>query len=117
MGVLKINNLLVKCNVGYDPHQTNFQQDFIINIQVEYNSFIEEESDAPEDAFDVQQLINEIVGRAESGHFNLVEAFTRMVLNTVMEFQRIESAEVEVKRVQTIHYAAEMSFSLSASKK
>ncbi len=117
MGILKVNNLLVRSNVGFDPHLSHYQQDLLINLEVEYNSFVEEESDDPGDAFDIQQLIKEINGRAETGHFNLLEAFTRMVLNTTLEFARVEKAIVEVKKVQSIQFSGELSFTLSGSKR
>ena len=115
MGLLTIKKLLVRSHLGFDPHVSSHTQDLIINISVNYNSFLEEESDNPADAFDIVQLTNEIIGRAENSHFNLLEAFTRMVLNTVLEFKRVESAKVEVKKLQSIEFSGELSFVLEGS--
>ncbi|TLX70851.1 FolB domain-containing protein [Labilibacter sediminis] len=115
MGVLNIKKLLVRSHLGFDPHASSHTQDLMINISISYNSFLEEESDNPADAFDIVQLTNEIIGRAENSHFNLIEAFTRMVLNTVLEFDKVESAKVEVKKLQAIQFSGELSFVLEGS--
>ncbi len=115
MGTLKIKNLLVRSNVGFEPHIQDYQQDLLVSIRVAYNSFLEEESDNPSDAFQVKPLVKEIMGRAESGHFNILESFTRMVLNTILEFPRVESGEVEVQKVKSIQFSGELSFILSGS--
>ncbi len=115
MGTLKINNLLVKSNVGFELHIQDYQHDLEVNINIDYNSILEEGSDDPADAFNVKRLIKEVIGRAESGHFNLLEAFTRMLLNTILEYPRVDKAEVEVKRLNTNQFAGELSFVLSGS--
>lgn len=115
MGVLTIQKLLVRSHLGFDPHLSNYTQDLIINVRINYNSFLEEESDNPDDAFDISQLTKEIIGRAESSHFNLLQAFTRMVLNTVLEFNRVERARVEVIKTRSIQFSGELSFVLESS--
>ena len=115
MGTLKLTNLLVRSNLGSEPHLQDYQQDLLVNITIKYSSTLGEESDDPEDALDVIRLTKEVTGRAESGHFNLLEAFTRMVLNTVLEFPRVERASVKVKKVKSIEFSGELSFILSGS--
>ncbi|MGQ1787555.1 MULTISPECIES: dihydroneopterin aldolase [unclassified Saccharicrinis] len=115
MGTLKIKNLLVRSNVGFEPHLQDYQQDLLVTITVRYNSVLEEGSDDPSDAIDLKRMVKEIMGRAESGHFNLIEAFARMVLNTVLEETKVDSAEIEVKKVKYMQFSGELSFSLSGS--
>jgi D-erythro-7,8-dihydroneopterin triphosphate epimerase len=115
MGVLAINNMLVRSQVGFDPQVEDQSKDLYVSIHIRYNSYQEEESDNPNDAFDINSLSSEIIGRAGNSHFNLIEAFTRMVLNTVLEFSRVEEAEVEVKQMQDLKFTGELSFSISGS--
>ncbi|WP_075591236.1 dihydroneopterin aldolase [Labilibacter marinus] len=115
MGTLKVKNLIVRSNVGFDPHVSDYRQDLVVNLSINYNSFVEEESDNPADAFQVNKLIKEIMGRADNSHFNLLEAFTRMLLNTILEFPRVESVEIEAKTEQSVRFPGEMSFVLSGS--
>ena len=115
MGTLKITNLLVSSNLGYETHLHNFRQDLLVNISLNYNRGLEEASDNPSDSLDVMRLTKEIIGMAETGHFNLLEAFTRMVLNTVLEYPRVNSATVEVIISKSIQFSGELSFVLSGS--
>ena len=115
MGTLKVNKLLVGSHVGYDPHLSNYKQDIQVSFTVHYNSYVEEESDDPVDAFDTNKLVKEVMGRAESSHFNLLEAFCRMVLNTILEFPRVDRAEVEAKIVQSVPFKGERAFVISGS--
>ncbi len=115
MGVFNINNMVVQSYVGFAPDVEINRQEFIINLSIAYNTVLEEQSDDPEDAFNIEGLTLEIIGRAENSHFNLLEAFARMVLNTILEFDRIESAEVEVKKVKQFKYSGQLSFKLNGS--
>lgn len=106
---------MVRSNVGFEPHIRDYQQDLLVTISICYNSLLEEGSDDPKDAIDLNLMVKEIMGRAESGHFNLIEAFTRMILDTVLEEGRVDRAEVEVKKVKSIQFSGELSFSLSGT--
>jgi D-erythro-7,8-dihydroneopterin triphosphate epimerase len=113
MGQLSVTNMFVRSHIGFDPKVEDHSQDLLVDITISYNSYIEEESDNPDDSFDIQQLISEIIGRAENSHFNLIEAFARMVLNTILEFKRVEEADVKVTRVKALDNSGELSFALS----
>jgi len=116
MGQLSVKSIRVRAYVGTDSVVENNSVDLQMNISVHYNSIIEEESDNPDDAFPIHELIQEIQGRAENSHFNLIEAFARMVLDTIFEFDRIDAAKVEVTGFSVPHTHGNLSFSLSGSK-
>ncbi len=117
MGLLQLNNLQVRSYVGTDSNMKNNDQKLTINIEIIYFSTIEEESDNYEDSFDITELIKEITGRAENSHFNIIEAFARMVLKTIFEFNRVEKASVEVMNYKKPQVPCDICFSLSDSKK
>ncbi len=117
MGVFLLKNLKVRGFVGSDPHMKNNDRELNLNIELIYNSAIEQESDNIEDALCIKEILQEIVGRAENSHFNLIEAFTRMVLNTVLEFNRIEKASVSVMNFKNSQLPCEICFTLSDIKK
>ncbi len=116
MGLLQLNNLRVKSFVGTDPLLKNNNQELTLNIEITYFSVLEEESDNYEDAFDIKGLIQEITGRAESSHFNLIEAFTRMVMKTIFEITRVEKATVTVVDFKRPHIPCDICFTITDTK-
>ncbi len=117
MGLLLLKGLHVRGFVGSDPHMKNNDKELILNIELNYNSTLEQESDNIEDSLRLQEIIQEIIGRAENSHFNLIEAFARMVLNTVLEFKRIEQASVCVLNYKNTQIPCDICFTLSDIKK
>ncbi len=113
MGLLRLKNLRVKSFVGSDPLIKNNNQELTLDIEITYYSVQEEESDNMEDAFDIKELIQEITGRAESSHFNIIEAFTRMVLKTIFEFSRVEKATVTIVDFKRSQIPCDICFTLS----
>ncbi len=116
MGKLKIKNLLLRSCVGFNPHELGKRQDLLINITIEYKSGNEELSDKPEEALDYRTITKEIIKKIESSCFNLLEALVRMVLDTVMAYERVIAAEVEIDKQHALRFSESVSITLCASK-
>ena len=116
MGTLRIKNLLLRSYVGFNPHEIGKRQDLMLNITIKYQSGEEEVSDKPEDAFDYRTITKEIIDKVEHSKFNLLEAMARMVLNTIMSYERVQSAEVEIDKLHALRFSESVSISLSESK-
>ncbi len=116
MGKLKIKNLLLRSYVGFNPHEIGKRQDVMLNMTINYQSGQEELSDAPGDALDYRTITKEIIEKVENGRFNLLEALARMVLDTIMQYERVQSAEVEVDKLHALRFSESVSVTLSAQK-
>lgn len=116
MGTLKIKNLLLRACVGFNPHEIGKRQDLNLNIIIKYNSTKEEKSDKPEDALDYRSITKDVIKKVEQSQFNLIEALARMVLDTIMNYDRVEFAEVEIDKLHALRFSESVSVTLSASK-
>ncbi|MCU4157802.1 FolB domain-containing protein [Carboxylicivirga sp. A043] len=116
MGQLRIKNLLLRSYVGFNPHEIGKRQDLMLNITIDYISGKEELSDEPEDAFDYRTITKEIIDKVEHSKFNLLEAMARMVLDSIMSYERVQAAEVEVDKLHALRFSESVSISLSATK-
>ncbi|TRX71122.1 FolB domain-containing protein [Carboxylicivirga sp. M1479] len=114
MGKLRIKNLLLRSYVGFNPHEIGKRQDLMLNISIEYQSGPEELSDKPEDAFDYRTITKEVIKKVENSHFNLLEALVRMVLDSLMQYDRVLSAEVEIDKLHALRFSESVSICLSA---
>lgn len=116
MGTLKIKNLLLRTCVGFNPHEIGKRQDLVINITIEYDSEKEEKSDKPEDALDYRTITKDLIDKVESSRFNLIEALARLVLDTIMSYERVCFAEVEIDKMHALRFSESVSITLSAKR-
>lgn len=115
MTKLRIKNLLLRSYVGFNEHEIGKRQDLLLNIVIDYNSEKEEKSDNPEDALDYRTITKEIIERVESSKFNLIEALGRMVLDVVLSYKRVVSAQVEIDKLHALRFSESVSITLNGS--
>ncbi|WP_439185593.1 FolB domain-containing protein [Carboxylicivirga taeanensis] len=116
MGKLRIKNLLLRTYVGFNPHEIGKRQDVMININLTYQCGNEEFTDDPKDALDYRTITKAIIEKVENSRFNLLEALVRMILDTIMSYDRVQSAEVEVDKLHALRFSESVSITLSAFK-
>ncbi|WP_430815696.1 FolB domain-containing protein [Carboxylicivirga sp. RSCT41] len=116
MGTLRIKNLLLRSYVGFNPHEIGKRQDLMLNITINYLSGNEEKSDKPEDALDYRTITKQIIDKVEHSKFNLLEAMARMVLDTIMNYERVKAAEVEIDKLHALRFSESVSITLSDSR-
>ena len=116
MGKLRIKNLLLRSYVGFNPHEIGKRQDLMLNITIDYLSGKEEVSDQPDHALDYRTITKELIDKVEHSRFNLLEAMARMVLDTIMAYDRVQAAEVEIDKLHALRFSESVSITLSAQK-
>lgn len=116
MTQLHIKNLLIRTVVGFNPHEIGKRQDVVLNITIHYDSKKEEFSDDPNDALDYREITKLIIEKVEASHFNLLEALARMVMNTVMSFDRVEKVELEIDKMHALRFSESVSIAFSEAK-
>ncbi|TAJ15357.1 FolB domain-containing protein [Marinilabiliaceae bacterium JC017] len=117
MACLKIKDLLLRAYIGFNPHEIGKRQDLLINITIDYDSSKEELSDQPIDALDYKTITKEIIGRVEGSRFNLLESLTRMILNSIMEHDRVRKAIIEVDKLHALRFSKSVSIILAEERK
>ncbi|MFT3740193.1 MAG: FolB domain-containing protein [Breznakibacter sp.] len=114
MATIHIKGLFLRAYLGFSEHELDKLQDVVIDIRMEYDSVHAEESDDPNDALDYKLITKKIVTLVEHGHFNLIEALARKVLNVVMADDRVLQATVEIAKPHALRFADSVQVGLTA---
>ncbi len=116
MEIIRIKNLLLRTQVGFNEHELGKKQDLLINVEIYYSTAGEEESDNPVNALDYRTICKKIIHLVESKRFNLLEKVANDVANLVLEITRVEKVNVEVDKPHALRFAESVSFTCSKSK-
>ncbi|MGQ1948538.1 dihydroneopterin aldolase [Geofilum sp. OHC36d9] len=112
MAVIFIRDLLLRTEVGFNPHELGKKQDVLLNIAIHYGLRGEEISDSPDDALNYKTLCKGIVRLVEDGHFNLLERLVNNVADYLLLNERILKVEVTADKPHALRFARSVAFSL-----
>src|SRR5690554_7901408 len=73
MARICIKDLLLRTEVGFNPHEVGKKQDVLLNLHIHYRLQGEERSDAPAEALDYRSLCKEVIALVEGRRFQLLE--------------------------------------------
>jgi D-erythro-7,8-dihydroneopterin triphosphate epimerase len=113
MAILRIKNLRLNTEIGFKPHEIQRNQSVVINIELHYNSSIEEESDDPNDILDYREITKSIIHLVENNRFNLLEHLCRRVINVVSAYDLVDYAIVEIDKPEALRFTDSVSCQLT----
>lgn len=113
MATIFIKDLLLRTEVGFNPHEFGKNQDLVLNISINYLTQGEELSDEPRDALDYREICKQIIALVEGNRFNLLEKVANDVADMILSIPRVQSVKVEVDKPHALRFARSVSFSLS----
>lgn len=113
MATIFIKDLLLRTQVGFNPHELGKKQDLVLNISINYLTQGEELSDEPGEALDYREICKQIIALVEGNSFNLLEKVANDVANLILSIPRVQSVEIEVDKPHALRFARSVSFSLS----
>lgn len=116
MATIKIKDLLLRTEVGFNAHELGKKQDLLLNVSIEYLTAGEENSDEPVEALDYRKICKEIITLVENNRFNLLEKVANDVANLILDYPRSQQVFVEVDKPHALRFARSVSFSLIKSK-
>jgi D-erythro-7,8-dihydroneopterin triphosphate epimerase len=112
MATIRITNLRLRTTIGANDWERDIKQDVIINITINYAASKSIESDKLKDTVDYKTITKKIIKEVEASSFYLLEKLTDMVLNIVMEDQRVSSAQVRVDKPAALRFSDSVSVEL-----
>ncbi|WP_026473192.1 FolB domain-containing protein [Alkaliflexus imshenetskii] len=116
MAQISIKKLLLRTQVGFNPHEIGKKQDLILNIEIDYDLRGEELSDIPVEALNYRTICKDIIEMVEGKSFNLLEKIANEVANHVLNNERVKSVWVEVEKPHALRFAESVSFSVRKSR-
>ncbi|PRY97772.1 D-erythro-7,8-dihydroneopterin triphosphate epimerase [Marinilabilia salmonicolor] len=116
MATIFIKDLLLRTEVGFNPHELGKKQDLLLNISIQYQINGEEINDNPEAALNYRDICKRIIDLVENRKFNLLEKVANEVAHLILDISRVEEVSVEVDKPHALRFAKSVSFSLTKNK-
>lgn len=110
MDVIYIRDLLLRTEVGFNPHEIGKKQDLLINISIYFDLQGEEVSDNPSEALDYKVICKSIIEKVESKHFNLIETVANEIVQILMKIERIKKVDVTVDKPNALRFSKSVAF-------
>lgn len=116
VGLIKIKDLRLRTIIGFNDWERKKKQDVIINIKLGFELGNSITSDLVEDTLDYKVITKQIIKSVEESDFNLLEKLTQMILDIVMENQRVLWAKVKVEKPFALRFSDSVSIKLTAKR-
>ncbi len=112
MGTIFVNNLKLRTIIGFNPEERKHKQDISISYRIDYNGSEAEASDEIEQALNYKEVNKAIISLVEGSSYNLLETLTNKVLSTISEYDKVDYAFVEIKKIGALRYTEYVSYAL-----
>ncbi len=73
MDIIEIDNLRLRCVIGFSPHERKDKQDIVISLRLGTDMRKAGESDRPEDSFNYRTVTKAIIQHVEPSEYFLLE--------------------------------------------
>lgn len=73
MDIIEIDNLRLRCMIGFSPHELKDKQDVVVSLRIGTDMRRAGESDNPDDAFNYRTVTKAIISHVEASRYALVE--------------------------------------------
>lgn len=113
---IRIKDLRLRTYIGINDDEIRNKQDVLINITLVYRAKDAVISNNIEDALNYRSICKTVIALVESKSFALLERLTQEVLDCVMNFERVEFAEVEIDKPHALRFSESVSITLTAQR-
>ncbi|MCY4525595.1 MAG: dihydroneopterin aldolase [Anaerolineaceae bacterium] len=79
MDVIEIDNLRLRCIIGFSPHERRDRQDVVISLRLGCDMRAAGLSDDPEDALNYRSLTKDVIRLVEGSNFQLLETLATSI--------------------------------------
>ena len=73
MDIIEIDNLRLRCVIGFSPHERKDKQDVVISLRIGTDMRRAGQTDNPDDAFNYRTVTKAVIGQVEASDYYLVE--------------------------------------------
>lgn len=79
MDIIEIDNLRLRCIIGFSEHELKDKQDVVISLRIGTDMRRAGETDNPDDAFNYRTVTKAIIAHVENSGYKLVEALAAAI--------------------------------------
>lgn len=105
MDMIEIENLRLRCVIGFSPHERKDKQDVIISLRIGTDMRQAGESDNPEDAFNYRTVTKAIITHVESSEYYLVEKLAAEIARIVIVEHGAPYVQVRVHKPGALRFS------------
>ncbi|MGQ9889286.1 MAG: dihydroneopterin aldolase [Aggregatilineales bacterium] len=85
MDIIEIDNLRLRCVIGFSPHERGDRQDVVISLRIGADTRRAGQTDNPDDAFNYRTVTKAIIQHVEASQYFLVEKLASEIARIVIE--------------------------------
>lgn len=102
--LIEIDNLRLRCMIGFSPHELKDQQDVVISLRIQIDMRRAGETDNPDDTFNYRTVTKAIIAHVEDSYYKLVEALAGAIARIVIEHGAVW-VQVRVHKPHALRFA------------
>ncbi|TDX30446.1 D-erythro-7,8-dihydroneopterin triphosphate epimerase [Modicisalibacter xianhensis] len=116
LATIRIKNLRLRTFIGIKDEEIKNRQDVIINVVIRYRADRAVQFNHIEQALNYRTISKHIISHVEDGRFLLLERMTREILDIVMSYPQVLTAQVEIDKPYALRFADSVSITLSETR-
>lgn len=105
MDIIEIENLRLRCEIGFSQHEIGVKQDVVISLQLAADMHLSGETDQPDDAFNYRTVTKAIIAHVENSHYKLVEALAAAIARICVVDYQAAWVRVRVHKPGALRFA------------
>lgn len=105
MDIIEIDNLRLRCIIGFSPHERMDKQDVVISLRIRTDLRRAGASDNPDDAFNYRTVTKALIGHVEASDYYLVEALATAIARLCVVDHGAEWVQVRVHKPGALRFA------------
>jgi FolB domain-containing protein len=102
--IIEIDNLRLRCVIGFSPHELKDKQDVVISLRLYTDMRRAGGTDEPDDAFNYRTVTKAIIQHVEQSRYKLVEALATAIARICLE-HGAERVQVRVHKPHALRFA------------
>lgn len=116
LATIRIKNLRLRTFIGIKDEEIKNRQDVVINAVIRYRADRAVQFNHIDQALNYRTITKHVIAHVEDNRFLLLERMTREVLDIIMAYPQVLTAQVEIDKPYALRFADSVSITLSASR-
>jgi FolB domain-containing protein len=105
MDIIEIDNLRLRCIIGFSPHERKDRQDVIISLRIGTDMRVPGSTDNPDDAFNYRTVTKAIIQHVETSEYYLDETLATAIARICVIDHHAPYVQVRVHKPGALRFA------------
>ncbi|WP_136255045.1 dihydroneopterin triphosphate 2'-epimerase [Onishia niordana] len=116
LATIRIKNLRLRTYIGIKEEEIRNRQDVVINAVIRYRADRAVKFNHIDQALNYRTITKHLIAHVEENRFLLLERMTREVLDIIMSYEQVLTAQVEIDKLHALRFSDSVSITLSDSR-